>query len=927
MSQIERSDPSSGGFFSTQKGREVLNEEGGDSTFRDRIRRVTSEDAQKDDEPLRTLLQIGVDGLEVEQVHLARIDVAAGTHAITEVSGPPPAVSRGETRDLSKTYCRRVLAENAVLAVRNAPEDGWREDAAYGEFGFSTYLGTKVVVDGTLYGTLCFVGREAREHPFTEADVAAAKCLARSIGRLLNDRSRTRPSQPTEAWLEALFAQSPNMITSHDEEGTLIVPNPHLCEKTGYTEEELTGMKVWDLDREMTPEEARGLWADMDPGDRASWEGTYQRKDETTFPVEVDLRCIDVDGKRRFIATGRDVTARKTAEQKLREERDLLDRIFETSPAPITVLDTEGEFMEVSDRAEEVLGLEESEVTNRTYNDPAWHIRGPEGGPMPDEELPYARVMATGEPVYDVEHRIAWPDGTHRLLSVSGAPLRAPDGELDGVVFHLDDITEQRASEQALQKERDRFAALFHNLPTPVAYGYIGDENKLRIQAVNERFEAVFGYREDEIRGEDIQDLIVPDEEMDTAEAFQQQFLEGNPVNWEVRRRAADGLRDFRLQTAVEDDAHREEGEVPAGGFAIYTDLTEPKERERSLARRKALLEAQAEATIDGLLVVDEDRRVAFANDRFFELWDLPTTLFENTPPGNLLEQDLLDETTGLLSDPGAVRNEVEYLHNHPDKESRDLIRLTDGRWVDRYSAPIIGDTGEHFGRLWVDRDVTEQRQMMDRIVEVQEEERRRIDQEIHDEMGGLLTSIQFSVGLARRSVQDEDASAEHLDQLQELVDDLAAVSRTISRKLYPSDLSEHGLDKALCLLIEEVKDEQDLEVDFYSEIGAGDRFSFLIERTVYWVVQEVLMSVARQKDVESTQVIVGKREKRLYVHLFDEGAGLASSTPGTDENFPLEAIQRRVEWLEGEMRIDSVPDEGARLSFSLPVKPPVQAY
>jgi PAS domain S-box-containing protein len=917
MMPVRLIDDTRGRLFAVEGDRDGLAETAGDAALRDRLDAVASGGAGPD--AIQAVLQLGADWLAVEQGFLARIDVAAGTHTIAEVSGAPATTSEGETRGLSTTYCRTVLAENATLAVHDAPAQGWEADPAYEAFGARTYLGTKVVVDGAFYGTLCFVDREARGKPFDEAQAAAAGLLGQTVGRLLADAPPDRPSRPTAAQLEALFEHAPNMVNIHDEDGNLIAPNPSLCEKTGYTRDELTGMKVWELDRAAQPEQARALWADMAPGDRARWEGTYQRKDGTSFPVEVDLRRLAMGGTPRFIATGRDITERKAAERALKEEHDFLNRILETSPAAIVVFDAEGTFVEASGRAENVLGLDRDAITGRTYNDPEWDLRGPDGGPVPDEELPFARVMATGAPVHDVEHRIAWPDGTERLLSVSGAPLHAPDGELEGAVFHVDDITEHRAAKAALQDERDQFATLFHNLPTPVVHGAPNEDGTLRVEAVNERFETVFGYDEDAIRGADLQHLIVPDDERSGAEAMREHLLAGEPVDREVQRHTVEGRRDFRVQVALRDG---EDG--PTDGFAIYTDVTERKRRERALARRQALLAAQAEATLDGLLAVDNDRHAVFFNDRFLEVWDLPADVLDERRPSTPAEYALLT-ASDLLPDPEAFRNEVEHLYDHPDQESRDVVQLTDGRWIDRYSAPIVGDDGNRFGRLWVFRDVTEQRRMMKRLLEVQEEERRRIDQEIHDEMGGLLTSLQFTVDLARRAAQNDDASAEQFDRLEALVSELSSVSRTISRKLYPSALAERGLAEAFRDLVDEMENEHDLDIDLRSEIEPGNRFSVPVERTVYWIAQEALMSVVRQEEVEAVQVIVNERDEQLYLHFFDEGDELSAATGGRGTGLRFEAIRRRVEWLGGEIRLTPIPGEGMRLSISVPVRRPLR--
>ena len=155
----------------------------------------------------------------------------------------------------------------------------------------------------------------------------------------------------------------------------------------------------------------------------------------------------------RMVGTHVDITKRKQAEQALRRQRDLLQNIFDASPVAIVTVDAQGQFVRASSQAQDVLGLKPTAVEGRTFNDPAWHIIDADGHPVPDEDLPFARVMATGKPVYGLEHTIAWPDGAQRLLSVNGAPLKADSGEPDGAVFVLDDITEQRAAKTRLQMQ------------------------------------------------------------------------------------------------------------------------------------------------------------------------------------------------------------------------------------------------------------------------------------------------------------------------------------------------------------------------------------------------------------------------------------------------------------------------------------------
>jgi PAS domain S-box-containing protein len=155
------------------------------------------------------------------------------------------------------------------------------------------------------------------------------------------------------------------------------------------------------------------------------------------------------------------VLDRLDRETRLQNERDLLDRLLATSPAAIVLLDDEGAFVRANDQAKEVLGLEKDEITSRTFSDPEWGVRAVDGSPIPPEELPFARVIRTGEPIYGYEHAIEWPDGARRILSVSGAPLEGAEGEMQGALFHLNDVTERKARKQDLRERKQKIEALY----------------------------------------------------------------------------------------------------------------------------------------------------------------------------------------------------------------------------------------------------------------------------------------------------------------------------------------------------------------------------------------------------------------------------------------------------------------------------------
>ncbi|WP_058365488.1 PAS domain S-box protein [Haloparvum sedimenti] len=139
----------------------------------------------------------------------------------------------------------------------------------------------------------------------------------------ITDRKRREERlQRTTARLEALFEDSPDMIDVHDVEGNILDANPRLCRETGYDEAELTDMTVADLDRRIDPEDTDEIWRDIPVGDRLELETVYERRDGSTFPVEVHVRRLDLDGEERFIVNSRNIADRKRRERKLEQLRE-----------------------------------------------------------------------------------------------------------------------------------------------------------------------------------------------------------------------------------------------------------------------------------------------------------------------------------------------------------------------------------------------------------------------------------------------------------------------------------------------------------------------------------------------------------------------------------------------------------------------------
>ena len=122
----------------------------------------------------------------------------------------------------------------------------------------------------------------------------------------------------------------------------------------------------------------------------------------------------------------------------------------------------------------------------------------------------------------------------------------------------------------------------------------------------------------------------------------------------------------------------------------------------REVSFRTTVLEAQQEASLDGLLLVSPEGRILSSNARFKEIWGFSEELIASAD-----DEAALAAALEKVADPERFIARVQYLYAHPEETGREEILLRDGRVLDRYGAAVHGPDGHYYGWLWSFRDVT----------------------------------------------------------------------------------------------------------------------------------------------------------------------------------------------------------------------------
>ncbi len=374
---------------------------------------------------------------------------------------------------------------------------------------------------------------------------------------------------------------------------------------------------------------------------------------------------------------------RQRAKEALRRERDLLRLINETSPVGITVLNREGQVTFANRRAEKVLGLTQDQITQRTYNAPAWRITDYEGQPFPDEALPFNQVMTTGRAVYDVRHAIAWPDGHRVLLSINASPLFDDTGQVDGMVATVDDVTERVRAEEALRESEARFRQVYEHMTVGVARVSLD----FRIESANEAYCQMLGYREAALIGKHLRDITHP-ETMEENLRKQSRLAVGDIDHYRMEKRfihssgrVVHGILDANLVRDAEGN--------PSYFLGSVLDITERKRMEEALRVNEALLRNVIDADPSCIFLKDEDGKFFLVNEAMARLHDTtPEAMVGKT------DRDYIDASVTTSQEvENFRRDDLEVMRQGRSKlVPTESFTLPDGtvKWFQTHKVPVF---------------------------------------------------------------------------------------------------------------------------------------------------------------------------------------------------------------------------------------------
>lgn len=765
-----------------------------------------------------------------------------------------------------------------------------------------------------------------------------AVLVIRSRGAILDRGARQ---------LAALVNSSVDAIISQDLTGTVMTWNAAAERMFGYTVADMVGRSLQAL----IP--AHRIRQDIDTHARiglgeavAQYETVWKHRDGRLIELSLSLSPIkNQSGEVVGISTiAHDIAPLKATMRSLREQETRLNLVVSATRTGVWDWDLRASTMYYSPLWKESLGYGPDELTDSPAE---WETRlHPE-----DRERAFALVqafMAGTIPAYELEHRLRHRDGTYRWILTQALLIRDEQGVPIRMTGSHVDVTEQKRAQEAIRQSEERFRRYFE-------LGLIGmamtSPDKRWID-FNDQLCVMFGYSREELKQLTWADVTAP-EDLDVNVAQFQRVFAGEINGYSLEKRFIH--KSGRVVHAVISSSAVRNADGTIDHFvALIHDITARREAEASLKQSEVTLQAffESASLMMGVVeVLDDDIRHLSSNRataRFFGTTQegMNGRLCSELGVPRELARLWLHHYHLCIKEQVPVRFEYEHRDVRGGKmERRSLLATVSliGRGADGTArcSFIVDDVTEwrkaedllREAHALLERRVAERtaelgnatiraRTLAQRLFDVQEAERRAVAQDLHDEIGQVLTALKLNLQQVERD-RIGGSTAKELSESIEISDQLLARVRNLALDLRPSLLDDLGLVPALRWFATRQAERAGWSLQLHLD---ETPLKLTAPRSIacFRVVQEAMTNIARHARAKSVSFSLSVAPEQVRIVVQDDGCGFDEAVMRSRAHQGLSmgmlGMEERVSLVGGSMTIRSAVGQGTSLVFSVPL-------
>jgi PAS domain S-box-containing protein len=548
-------------------------------------------------------------------------------------------------------------------------------------------------------------------------------------------------------------------------------------------------------------------------------------------------------------------------------------------------------------------------------------------------------------------------DGTEHPIDDSAAPIRDAAGGLAGAVLIFRDVSDRRRAERAAEDARAYAEGIVETVRDPLMVL----DNSLRVVTANRAFYGTFAVAPQQTEGRFLYEL--GNRQWDLPPL--RELLEGivardTPFgDYEVEHDFEGvGRRSMLL------NARRLDQRAGRAGLILLTaeDVTERRRTAHALAVSETRYRRLFETAQDGILILDAHTRRAFDANPFLtallgyshaelvgkELWEIG--LLKDVEASKVAFRELLEkgyiryEDLPLLTKDGR-HIDVEFVSNvYPvdgspviqcnirdvtdRKRAEDALREAHDELEKRVAARTV-ELARANGSLTAEiaaRNLAEaaRQELLQRLATAQEDQRRHIARELHDQMGQHLAALSLGLKSLEGVTPEPSAGRERLRQLRDLTETLGKEVHQLALELRPTALDDLGLYTALTNYAEAWSARSGIAVDIHGNGLERQRLPPSVETTLYRIVQEGLTNVLKHARARAVSLVLRRTPEQVLAVLEDDGQGFDgekdTSAADSRPRLGLLGMRERAELVGGTLTVESAPGKGTAIYVRVPL-------
>ena len=511
-----------------------------------------------------------------------------------------------------------------------------------------------------------------------------------------------------------------------------------------------------------------------------------------------------------------------------------------------------------------------------------------------------------------VDARAVGLDGTMRDVSIAGVP--APQEGDRALQLIVRDVTEQKNAERALRESEERLA-----LAVAGAQEGVWDWN-LETNAVvySARWKEMLGYSGEEIEPHvSAWERLAHPDDRSRADRANDSVARGDRSTYEAefRLRHKDGHYVHVLSRGF--PIRREANGPVVRLVGTHLDLTERKRAEAALADNEERLKLAFAGAQEGVWDWNLETGAVVYSTRWKEMLGYADDEIEPHVSAweRLLHPDDMERANQVNESVtrGASTYEGEFRLLH--KDGHYVHVLSRGYPVRREpGGPVVRIVGTHFDlterkRAEAERARTE---FLARLVFAQEDERRRIAREMHDQFGEQLTALALRIRMLKDACGPHDDWRPHVESIEAIAQRLDRDVDQLVWELRPTALDDLGLRAALANYVQDWSKRVGVAATLHTSGLLDDRLPSDAETALYRIAQEALTNVAKHAKAANVDIILERRADNVLLIIEDDGVGFdPAAGGGAGQGFGLVGMQERAGLVGAMLEIESSAGKG----------------